>query len=546
MVSNKGTKMYYNYYQTTQYEYDECVSKGICSVNPTLTSLQEVILLHLRELAFYLLKLRELGVNNEKIKSDIIDALSGLICGADYSQEEFHEIISHLYSHIDQARNIYTDLCSRHNLECEMLKIYFKHTKKFSLSDLIKRGEKYIQKKSAILTEEQKNLLDIMLFLIKSIGIKYVELKSLGKDNEEVCLVTLLMLNDMNFPSRTTQEIKKDILHYVGIYYELVKQVFWTQVEVYGEGSLVDVSFSTRPGKAILISGSDLKELELVLEAAKKRGVDVYTHGIEMLMAHTYPKFRAYKNLVGHYGTEIDNCLLDFATFPGAILMTRHSLQKIEYLYRGRLFTTDLIAPRGVVKLQHNNLEPLIHSALEAKGFSKAVQKSSQKVGFDEKAVMKRINQVLDKMDKGEIKHLYVIGLLNHTCNQKQYFEKFFKLVPDDSFILSLALDKEGPNILHVDSFYEYSLIYKIFKAMNERRPLSEYKISIFLTKCDKNTIANVLNFKHMGITDIYLCKCSPALVNPSLIKAMINIFEINEFSKPEEDIKKTMEAFNG
>ncbi len=533
--------MYYNYYQTNQYEYDECITKGICSINPTLSSLQEVILLSLKELAFYLLKLKALGVSNEQIKEAFIDALSSIVTNAEYSQEQFNTIMSTLHDELNQAKLLYMNLCEKNNLDFQTVKTYFKQHKSFDITNAIKKGEKFFLKKNVIFTTEQKNLFDIMLFLVKSVCIKILELKSLDKDYEDAYYAMLSMLSTMNFNDFSGERAKKEIEEFVNVYYELIKRVYYTHIELYGEMGQVEVSFSSRPGKALMVSGSDLKELEIILETTAGRGIDVYTHGTEMLMAHTFPKFRTYPHLIGHFGTGMDNCLIDFATFPGAILMTKHSLQKIEYLYRGRLFTTDLIAPKGVIKLTKNDFEPLIQSTLSAKGFSKGQQRPPLKVGFNEVEVLKKVNEVLDKVETGEIKHIYIIGLMNYANEHKAYFDKFFDLVPKNCFIFSLSQDKSGDNIFHQDSFFEYSLIYKIFKEMKKRKPLNEIKMSIFLTKCDKHTIANVLQLKNSGIKNVYMCKCSPALVNPALIDSLKNLFGVKQFFNPEEDIQRTL-----
>jgi len=533
--------MYYNYYQTNQQEYDECLTKGVCSINPSLTSLQEVILLSLKELAFYLFRLKELGVRNEKIKETFIDALSGIVTDAEYSQEQFNNTMTTIHDELNQAKLLYINLCEKNTLDFKSFKSHFKHQKNLDIATAMKKGEKYFLKKNTFFTPEQKNLFDIMLLLVKSVCIKIIELRSLGGDYEEPYYALLSILSKMNFGDFTDELAKQEIKNFIDVYYELAKLVHYTQIKLFGEISQVEVSFSTRPGKAIMVSGSDLKELEMVLETTAGRGIDVYTHGSEMLMAHTFPKFRAYSHLIGHFGTGMDNCLIDFATFPGAILMTKHALQKIEYLYRGRLFTTDLIAPRGVVKLSKTNFEPLIQSTLSAKGFSKGQQRPPLKVGFTEQEVLKKVNNVLDKMEKGEIQHIYVVGLLNYANEYKVYFDKFFDLVPKNCFVFSLSQDKSGENIYHIKSFYEYSLVYRIFKEMKKRKPLNEFNMSVFLTKCDKHTIANVLNLKNMGIKNIYMCKCPPALVNPTLIESLKTLFGIKQFSNPEEDIKMTL-----
>lgn len=532
---------YSNYYQDATCEYDEFISKGLCAGNPSLSSLQEVILIYLKELAYYILKLRELGANNEVIKKNVIEAVSGIITNVDYNQDQFKKLILLLAQDLSQAKTLYAKLTRKNNLESKFLKDSFKHSKMFDITDIIKRGEKFYVKRNVEYTSDQKNFFDIMLFLIKNICIKIIQIKSYQRDYDNAYQVILVLLSAMNFEDETVDYVKNIIEESTSEYHKLVKFVSDIQEEVYGERESVYISFAPRTGKAILVSGIDMTQLEAVLKATKGRDIDVYTHGMTMLMAHTLPKFKSYPNLVGHFGKGSNNSLFDFAAFPGAILMTRYLFQKVEYLYRGRLFTTDSFAPRGIVKIKDNNFEPLIHAALASKGFTKQQQEVIHRVGFRQEVMEEKIYEIIDKMEKNEIKHLYFIGILHHENEYKGYFDKFFALMPKDCYAVSLAHEKNEENILHIDSFYDYLLIYKILEKINERKPLKELNITIFITKCDQYTITNVINFINMGIKNIFLCKCIPTLINPALAETMRKTFGINEFSTPEKDLKKTL-----
>lgn len=533
--------MYYNYYKNAPYNYDEFISKGICSVSPTLSSLQEVILIYLRELAYYLLKLKDLGATNQVIKDNIIEAISGIITNVDYNQEQFQQLMFTLGKDLVQAKTLYSDMCQKNKITAKYLDDSFKQPKVFDITEIIRKGGKHYIQKHAEYSWEQKNLLDIMLFLIKNLCIRIIQIKSYNKSDESAYNAILTLLNVMNFDDYSEHEIKETIESCTADYYGIVKSVTLAQEEAHGDRQSVYISFAPRNGKAILVSGIDMTQLEAILEATKGRGVDVYTHGITMLMAHTLSKFKTYPHLVGHFGKGFDNSLFDFAAFPGAILMTRYLFQRVEYLYRGRLFTTDSFAPSGIIKIKDNNFEPLIQSALEAKGFTKKQQELILRVGFKQQEMEERVKDMIDKMNKNEVKHFYIIGLLNYSNDYKDYFDKFLSIMPKDCYALSLAYDKNEENILHVDSFYDYLFIYKILEKFNEVKPLSELKVSIFITKCDQYTIANIINFVNMGLKSIYLCKCVPTLINPAMVQTMRKIFCIKEFTTPEEDLKATL-----
>lgn len=523
-------------------EDDECFSKGICSLNPNLSSVHEVILLYLKELSFYLLRLKNFGITNEKIKETVIYALFNIITNVEYNQEKFRNIISNLYDYITQSKFLYEKACAERNIEIETHKTYFKYGKNFDLTDAIRKGEKYFIKKSYYFSQQQKDFYDILLFLGKSLGIKLVELQRLDRDYDEA-YYAILSLFDTKLPDDFTEDsIKTRTNTIIDIYYKLVKQVYYRQVELYGESQQTDVSFTTTPGKAILVSGSDLKKLELVLKATEGTDINVYTHGIEMLMAHTYPKLKIHPNLKGHFGTSMESSLIDFASFPGAILMTKATLQKIEYLYRGRLFTLDPIAPPGIIVIKDLNFEPLIRSALNAKGFTFTTKKPAMKVGFDEKEIDKKVDLIIEKISKKEINHLYIIGLLNApNIAYKPYFETFFKLFPKDCFAFSLCCPINTNSVFHLNSFYDYSLLYKILKKMQSKTNISELDISVFLTKCDKHTISNLLYLKHIGIKNVFMCKCPGSLINPSIVKTLQQVFDIKEMSNAQNDLDSTL-----
>lgn len=532
--------MDYNY-QETPCEYDEFISKGICAASPNVSALQETILIYLKELAYYLLKLKELGATNDVIKEHILEGLSGIITNVDYNQQQFARIITILASDLSQSKTFYANLCIKNNIEAKFLNTFFKHFKDFDITEIIKRGERYHVKRNTEYTFEQKNLFDIMILLVKRICLKILQVKSFNKDYEKAYNIILLLLDSLNAENLSEEKAKTLIETSNAEYYNLFKSLSDAQEEFYGPRESVYISFTPRNGKAILVSGIDMTQLEAVLNATKNKGIDVYTHGMTMLMAHTLAKFREYPHLVGHFGKGSENSLFDFAAFPGAILMTSYLFQKVEYLYRGRLFTTDSFAPSGIVRIKENNFEPLIQAALHSKGFTKNQQEIILRVGFRQKVLEDKVQELTEKMLKNEIKHLYFVGILHSENEFKEYFDKFFELMPKDCYAVSLSYERNEENILHVDSFYDYLLIYKILEKFNEKNPLKDLKITLFITKCDQYTVTNIINFTNMGVKNIYLCKCLPTILNPCVLESLKKTFGIKEFSNPEQDLKDTL-----
>lgn len=532
----------YNEFGTIFEESDECLTKGICSVNPTLSSLHEIILLYLIGVSFYYTKLEESAiVNADDIKNAILYSLFTIITNSDYNQDLFHNITEKLYDYIMQLRLLYEKSCLEKNIEIQTLKAYFKYSKRFNLTDAIRKGEKYFIKKTQSFSQRQKDLYDIAIFLCKSIGIKLIELKKLGKTHEQSIKIILSLLNNLSPGNFSETKIIEEIDNCMDIYYDLARVNFYTQIELYGDLSLTEVSFSTHVGKAILVSGFDFKQLESVLKAVEGTDINVYTHGLEMLMAHAFTKIRSHPNLKGHFGTSLESSLIDFASFPGPILMTKCTLQRIDYLFRGRLFTLDPVAPMGITRLKDNDLESLIKSAQESKGFEHAQTKPSLKVGFNEKELYKLMDKIIDKIKAKEIKHIYFVGLSNApNFSYKEYFTKFFELLPKDSFVFSLSYPLNKDNVFHLDAYYDYTLMYKCIKKLRENLSLEDLDLHMFITKCDKHTISNLLYLKHIKIKNVYMCKCPPTLIGPTIITTLQEVFGVKEFTDPKKDIEES------
>ena len=528
--------MFYKYFQTDEYNSDNCVGKGICALDPTITALQEVIVMYLKELAFYTLKLKKKGVTNKIIRDNIINTISNLSSNTDYSHEQFKKIVMNLYENIRQSKILYERLCKENNENAKNIEKRININKSFNFNEAIKQGEKEFIRKNKLLSKSQRQIYDVLLILIKNVCINLIQLKSYDKECDNAYFIMLQMLNLIDYKNNSIEKLKKAVNNFVKVNYNLQKLLHNAEIETYGQQEPIEVSFSTRPNKAILVSGSNLKELEEVLKATKGQNIDVYTHG-SMILSHTYPKIKEYKHLIGQYGLGVENCLLDFATFPGSILMTKNSLQNVEYLYRGRLFTTDINVPKGITQISKKDYKPLIESAQKAKGFAKGQIREPLKIGYQKDVIGQRVNEVIKKIKAKNIKHLLIIGILNHTSLQKTYFTRLLKTLPKDSYAITLSTYIPTSNTFQINSSYDFMLMYEILEDLNKKVEEKTFDVSVFLTKCDKFAIANMLNLKILNVNNIFLGHCSPMLINPRIIEAFKDIFNIKTTTTPKEDM---------
>lgn len=505
--------------------------------NPTLVFLYETMLSYLRELSFYLLELKKLGITNEVIKENVLEALSGLFAETEYSSEQFYAISSKIYSDLSQAKQIYHSISRKHNLEIKFLKHEIKNPQKLTFSEAIQQGQKLFNNKLNKFSKEQTDLFKLIFNLLKSICVHMVELKELDNDNSEAYEIVLQLLNAQNAQDINSETMEELISKLVKMDNQLLVDLYDIKSKRYGEIIPTEVSLSVRPNKAILVSGTNLIELEMLLKATKNTNIDIYTHG-HMLTAHSYPKIKEYKNLVGHWGKGLESHLLDFAEFPGAVFLTKHSFYRTHNLYRSRVFTTDVIAPKSISVISNYDFQPLINAALDSKGFTKTVEKPPIKLGFDENKTIQKMKDVAERINKGEIKKVLFVGVSNKTKTQTDYFEKFLKILPDNCLALSFSYSNDKDNVLLLESDYGFPIVYKFFNIITSLSALSMVNIVALFTRCEVHTISNVIFLANFGIKKIYFTDCSPTLVEPTLIETLREKFNLKRYTTPENDLK--------
>jgi len=382
-------------------------------------------------------------------------------------------------------------------------------------------------------------LYEIILNIIRSSSIKLIELKSYTNDYVPEEDAILKLFNNLNFTTYSETKLTKKINDFAQINYQIHKKLHQYKEKYYGKISLNSVEIGVKKGKSILVTGQNLKDLEDLLEATKDSEINVYTHN-GLIVAHAYPKFAKYEHLKGHFQMALDSVQFDFASFKGSILIVKNFQYLLDGLYRGRLFTTNLLGGRGIKKIENNDFLPVINASKETKGFESNHKIADVNVGYDEKIVIKKIEEVIDKIKNKEIKHLLIVGLLNHASIHSKYFNELEENLPDDYFVISTMIPSIKKNILYFDSFFNTSLIYKILEKIKEKIDLKEFPITVFITNCNLHTITHLFNLKYLGVKDIYLPVCTSNVITPNMLQFVKDKFGFKQVTQnPKDDLKK-------
>ncbi|HET6498634.1 MAG TPA: hydroxylamine reductase, partial [Coriobacteriia bacterium] len=317
-----------------------------------------------------------------------------------------------------------------------------------------------------------------------------------------------------------------------------------------------EVPLGHRPGKAILISGHDLHDLQLLLEQTADRGVDVYTHG-EMLPTHAYPELKRHDHFVGHYGTAWQNQHKEFEAFPGAILMTTNCLMPPRESYRDRLFASGPVHFPGVAHVE-GDFSAVIARALELPGFADETVGGSVMVGFGRNAVLGVAPAVIDAVKSGAIRHFFLVGGCDGARPGRNYYTDFVEQAPADTVVLTLACGKFRffdrqlgeiggiPRLLDVGQCNDAYSAIRIATALAEafEVDVNDLPLSMVLSWYEQKAVAILLTLLHLGITGIRLGPTLPAFVTPNVLQVLVDAFGIKPVSgTAAEDLAELLPA---
>lgn len=526
-----------NFEKFNNEDINECTSRGMCSIAPNIAALQELVMYFLKQSAFYLLKLEKLGANNQSIKTEIINDLSALIFVNEFNEEQLFSIAMKGYFLLQNVKQTYKKQCSTKNINCFELNEKINFNNKTPLSKAISYGENLLLGKYNNIQSEKRNLLDILEIVIKSTSLHLAKLNDMGYFEEFTFYIILKALNEYNHNKITAKIIEEYTSKLAELDNDLMLKISKILTDKYGDIEKSTVSYSTEKGKAILVSGSNFSELEELLKQTQNQNLDIYTHS-ELLLANTLPNFKKYPHLKGHFGDKTESNILDFATFPGAIVLTKNSKKNSEYFYRGRLFSSGYIVPKGVIQIKNNDYSEVIKSAKEAKGFKTGKSKPSEELGYNKELIQKEFFNIKTKMETGEIKRLFIIGMNTTSEIQKEYFKNLICKIKPDEYVISLMDTKEKENILQINLGDFLPFATDLLHMLFENFSISQKNIYFFFTNCNVITISNIITLKTHNAQNIFMADCPPTFLNPSVFTTLKREYQIKTTTTPELDLK--------
>jgi hydroxylamine reductase len=335
------------------------------------------------------------------------------------------------------------------------------------------------------------------------------------------------------------------------INYKTMELLDKANTETFGTPVPTEVPLGTKAGKAILVSGHDLLDLEELLKQTEGKGITVYTHG-EMLPAHGYPKLKAYTHLYGNFGGAWQNQKKEFAEFPGAILMTTNCIQEPQESYFDNIFTSAAVGWPGATHVEGRNFTAVIERALALPGFPEDVPGKTVHVGFMRNAVLSHAEKIIELVKAGKIRHFFLVGGCDGAKPGRNYYTKFVEEAPDDTVILTLACGKyrfydkdlgtiDGiPRLLDMGQCNDAYSAIQVALALADafEVDVNDLPLTLILSWYEQKACAIFLTLLYLGLKDMRLGPTLPAFLTPNVAKFIIDNYDLHAITTPEEDLQ--------
>lgn len=524
-----------------------CTRSGVCGKGPDTSAMQDLLMHALKGLSLYVVEGAKVGIVDRQVGRFINEGLFSTLTNVDFDDDRFVSLINKAVELRDSMKERvkaaggkvdFTDDAATFKPEATKEGMYAQGATRGFLND----GET---------NADIRSLKHTLIFGLRGVAAYADHAAILGQESDEVNAFIAEAL-------ASTLKLDLDLNAWVGlvlkcgeINLKVMEMLDAGNTGTYGHPVPTKVPLGAKAGKAILVSGHDLKDLELLLKQTEGKGINIYTHG-EMLPTHAYPELKKYPHFYGHYGTAWQNQKKEFSEFPGAILMTTNCIQKPADSYKDNIFTTGLVGWPGVKHIADKDFSPVINKALAMPGFAADSNGKSVMCGFGRNAVMSVAGTVIDAVKSGAIKHFFLVAGCDGAKPGRNYYTEFVEKTPKDTVVLTLAcgkfrfFDKDLgdiggiPRLLDIgqcnDAYSAIQIAVALAGAFN--CGVNELPLSMILSWYEQKACAILLTLFHLGIKGIRLGPSLPAFITPNVLDVLVKNFDIKPISTPDEDLK--------
>jgi hydroxylamine reductase len=529
-----------------------CTVKGVCGKDPQTAALQDLLLYAAKGISQYAHRARQLGAKDRQVDVFVVQALFTTVTNVSFNPQRLQGQLLKAAELRDKAKTLYESAAAKAGKKPEILTGPATFKLASSLDGLTGQGvDVTITKRKAALGDDVTGLQELLTYGLKGMAAYADHAQILGQEDDAVYAFFHEQLDALAGNASDVGDLVARNMKCGEVNLRVMELLDAANTNAYGHPAPTPVRIHPVKGKAILVSGHDLKDLEELLKQTDGKGINVYTHG-EMLPAHGYPGLKKYKHLAGNYGGAWQDQRKEFEAFPGAILMTTNCIQQPKDNYKARIFTCGLVAWPGVTHIANRNFKPVIDAALAAPGFTADGPAETILVGFARNAVLSVAGAVIDAVKAGKIKHFFLVGGCDGAKPGRNYYTEFVEKAPKDTVVLTLACGKFRfnkmqlgdiggiPRLLDVgqcnDAYSAVQIAVALAKAFNT--DVNSLPLSLILSWYEQKACAILLTLLFLGIKNIRLGPTLPAFVTPAVLNVLVEKFNIMPVKTAQEDLQ--------
>lgn len=529
-----------------------CHQWGACGKSPEVNAVQDLLIHCLRGLAEVAIRARQLSIPTHEADVFTCETLFATMTNVNFNKKSFAEYTHHaialretLKSQVQQATTTPIEWSAIAN-----------YTPNFT-EDLVEQGKEVAYQfiSQAGSNVDLFSLKLTVIYGLKGLAAYNFHAQELGQEDDRVYEFCYEALAALDREDLTLNDWVNLALKAGEINLKAMELLDAGHTQTYGHPVPTPVPLNAKKGKAILVSGHDIKQLNTILKQTENTGINVYTHG-ELLPAHGYPKLKEkYPHFYGHYGTAWQNQTREFAKFPGAIVLTTNCLMPPHDNYEDKLFTLGPVNWPGVAHIPDSetnpDFTPVIQKALELPGFAEDGEPRQVLTGFGRNAVLNVADEVIEAVKTGKIRHFFLVGGCDGAKPDRNYYTEFVEKVPEDCVVLTLACGKfrffdqqlgyigEIPRLMDVgqcnDAYSAIQIAVGLANAFNVG--VNELPLSMILSWYEQKAVAVLLTLLYLGIKDIRLGPTLPAFISPNVFKLLSETYNLQAIKTPDEDL---------
>jgi hydroxylamine reductase len=526
-----------------------CTVQGVCGKDPETAKMQDLLLWQAKGISMYAHRAAKAGKQDREIDVFVTEALFTTVTNVNFDPKNIEQQIRKGQDIKGKARAL-AGIGEKLGGPADWAP---PADYKALLADA---GDKGIEIRKKGLGDDAAGLQELLTSGLKGMAAYADHAMILGQEDKAVFAFIHEALDFLTKPNPTVDELVGYNMRCGEVNLRVMELLDIANTGAYGHPVPTPVRINPLKGKALLVSGHDLKDLENILKQTEGKGINVYTHG-EMLPAHGYPGLNKYKHLAGNYGGAWQDQQKEFNAFPGSVVMTTNCIQKPLDGYKARIFTTGLVEWPGVAHLKNGDFGPAVEAALKAPGFTEDGAPKTILVGFGHNTVMGVAGKVIDAVKAGQIKHFFLVGGCDGAKPGRNYYTEFAEKAPKDTVILTLACGKFRfnkqefgdiggiPRLLDMgqcnDAYSAIQVAVALSKAFNVG--VNELPLSMILSWYEQKAVCILLTLLHLGIKNIRLGPTLPAFVTPAVLNVLVEKFNIMPVTTAEKDLEAILGA---